>query len=386
VRILHTGDWHVGRTLHRRQRLEESTAVLGEVVAIAREETVDLVLVCGDVFEHYAPSAEAEKIVYATLLALRASGAEVVVIPGNHDNAKRFSAVEEVFAAAGVRIVSEVRRPQEGGVLELSARDGTRVQIACLPWVAERMLYTAADLMREQAEPFKEYAEELPRLIGLLCAGLDPDAVTLLAGHLFVSGAFVGASERELTVSQIFGIHAAALPTVVQYIALGHVHRPQDVPGAATPARYAGSLLQLDFGERGQAKSVTLVDVEPGRPARVSERALTLGRRLVQVRGTFDELAAHAVSEENEWLKVELVCDGPQPGLADEVRRILPNAVEVRLDYPRVDADRRAGDLRRLTPRELFACYYRERHGAELAGEVAALFDELLEEVGGAPA
>src|SRR4051794_17037813 len=122
MKLLHTGDWHVGRTLHRRQRLDECAAVLQEVTEIARSEQVDVVLVCGDVFEHFAPSAEAERIVYGTLLALRATGAEVIVIPGNHDYAKRFGAVEEVFSAAGVRVVPEVRRPSQGGIVKVTAR------------------------------------------------------------------------------------------------------------------------------------------------------------------------------------------------------------------------------------------------------------------------
>jgi exonuclease SbcD len=196
----------------------------------------------------------------------------------------------------------------------------------------------------------------------------------------------VGTSERELTIGDIFALSPATLPTAVQYIALGHVHRPQDVPGAATPARYAGSLVQLDFGEAGEAKSVTIVDVEPGRPPRTRPVPVTRGRQLRDVRGRLSELEALSPQGEKEWLRVELVCDGPQPGLADQVREILPNALEVRLDYPRQDVERRAGELRRLSPRQLFTRYYRERYGADVDEAVIALFDELLEEVGGAPA
>lgn len=384
MRILHTADWHVGRTLYRRQRLDECEAVLAEVARFAAEKQVDLVLVCGDVFDQYAPSAEAERIVYSTLLALRQTGAEVLVIPGNHDNPRRFQAVEEVFGVARVRIVPKVMRPELGGVVEMKVADGARVQVACLPWVAERELYSAADLMLERDQPFEKYADELPRLISALCAGLDPTAVTVLAGHLYVDGSALGGGERSLTIGQTFAIDPPGLPTAVQYVALGHVHRPQNVPRAATAARYAGSILQLDFGEAEQEKSVTLVDVEPGKPPKLSECQLTTGRALRQIRATLDELPDYQNSEDNSWLKVELVCERPQPGLADEVRRILPNALEVRLDYPREDAEKRAGELRGLSPRELFARYYRERHGAELDPEVAKLFDELHEEARGA--
>jgi exonuclease SbcD len=386
VKVLHTGDWHVGRTLHRRQRLDEAKSVLAELVETARREEVDLVLVCGDVFEQYAPSAEAERIVYDALLALRGTGAEVIVVPGNHDNARRFGAVERLFGAAGVHVVSDVRRPDSGGVVTVTARDGSKAHVACLPWVAERLLYSAADLMGAQEEPVQEYAEELPRILRALCDGLDPAGVTLLAGHLFVSGARLGGGERDLTIGQIFAVNPAALPTTVQYIALGHVHRPQGVPGAATPARYAGSLLQLDFGEAGESKSVTIVEVEPGTPARPRAVKLTAGRRLLDVRGTLDQLREQEDDYDDAFLRVTLECDGPQPGLADEVRAILPSAVEVRLEYEREDPEQRAAELRRLSPRDLFDRYYRERHGAEPDPAVMKLFDDLHEEVIGAPA
>lgn len=386
MRILHTGDWHAGRTLQRRQRLEELATVLDEIVAIAAEERVDVVLVCGDIFDHFAPSAEAERIVYDALLRLRGTGASVLVIPGNHDNAKRLGAVEELLRAAGVEAVPDVRRPDQGGLVEVHAQDGDEVaQVAALPWVPERLLFGVTEMMDLEAAPQQAYAEQLPRILDALCAPFEPGKVHVLAGHLFVSGARVGGGERELTIGQLFAISAATLPTSPQYIALGHVHRPQAVPGSPVPARYAGSLLQLDFGERDQVKSVTIVEVEPGRPATTRERPITGGRKLLDVRGTLDYLRAAAV-EPDAFLRVILVCDGPSPGLADEVREFLPNAVEVRLEYEREDADQRAAELRRMTPRELFARYHRERHGADADDRLMRLFDDLLEEVTGAPA
>ena len=105
-----------------------------------------------------------------------------------------------------------------------------------------------------QGEPYPGLRRADARACSARSAAFDPDKVNVLAGHLFVSGAKLGGGERELTIGQIFAINAAALPTTPQYIALGHVHRPQDVPGAAIPARYAGSPLQLDFGEADQTE------------------------------------------------------------------------------------------------------------------------------------
>jgi exonuclease SbcD len=386
MRVLHTGDWHVGKTLHRRQRLEEVDRVLGEVVAIARDEAVDLTLVCGDVFDHFAPSAEAERIVYRALLGLREAGSAVVVIPGNHDNAKRFGAVEQLSEAAGIVVVPEVRRPGAGGVVEVASRDGAQVaQVAVLPWVPEKALFGAEEMMGLEEDPNKAYAEELPRLLGALCTAFEPGKIHLLAAHVFVGGARVGGGERELTVGDLFAIAPQGLPTTPQYIALGHVHRPQEVPAAAVPARYAGSLLQLDFGEREQDKSVVIADLEPGLPSRTRLVPLTGGRPLLDVTGSLDDLRAMDVDPE-AYLRVMLRCDGPAPGLADDVRDVLPNALEVRLDYERAPGEREPGELRRLSPRELFSRYYADRHGAPPDERLVKLFDELFEEVTSAAA
>jgi len=386
VRVLHTGDWHVGKTLHRHQRLDEAAEALDEVVQVAREAEVDLTLVCGDVFDQFAPSAEAERIVYRALVELRGTGSAVLVIPGNHDNARRFEAIEGLSGAAGVVIVPEVRRPAAGGIVRFASRDGRQVaQVAALPWVAEKRLFGAREMMGLEGDPSSAYADELTRLLRALCEGFEPGAVHILAGHLFVSGARVGGGERSLTIGEIFAVDPSGLPTAPQYIALGHVHRPQAVAAAPVPTRYAGSLMQLDFGERDQEKSVAIVDVEPGRPPEVTTRAISAGRRLLDVAGTLDELAAMDIDPE-AYLRVTLRCEGPAPGLADEVRELLPRALVVQLEYERESAGRQPGELRRLEPRELFARHFQDRHGAPPADGMLRLFDELLEEVTDAPA
>ncbi len=383
MKILHTGDWHVGKTLRRRPRLQETVDVLADVVRIAADEQVDIALVCGDVFDQFAPSAEAERIVYDALLGLRETGSAVLVIPGNHDNAKRFAAVEQLTDAAGIRVVPEVRRPQAGGMVEIPSRDGQQLaQVAALPWVSERSLIGADEMMGLEEDPNKAYAESLPRLLAALCADFQEGKIHLLAAHLFVGGASIGGGERELTIGDLFAIAPQALPSTPQYIALGHVHRPQEIPAAAVPARYAGSLMQLDFGEREQEKSVTLVTVAPGKPASVQTVALTGGRQLLDISGTLEELRAMDV-DLDAFLRVTLRCDGPAPGLAEDVRQILPGTLDVRLDYERSEDKREPGEQQRLKPRELFARYYRQRHGAEAAESLMGLFDELFGEVSG---
>ena len=123
MKLLHTADWHVGRTIRGRSRLDEHVAVLGEIVEIARRERVDLVAVVGDLFETASPPPEAEAVVYRTLLALAETGARVAVVAGNHDNARRLHAVAPVFESAGaIHLVTEPTRPDDGGLWRFTAR------------------------------------------------------------------------------------------------------------------------------------------------------------------------------------------------------------------------------------------------------------------------
>jgi len=377
MRVLHTADWHIGKTLARRCRLDETRAALDEVVGIAVAEEVDAVLVCGDVFEHQAPTAECEGVAYRTLLRLHEAGIPVVVIPGNHDHADRWGALKPLFDHCSVRVVPKPARPPEG-IVTLPGRNGGRLQVAALPWVSERRMQEAAELLGLEGDAMQGYAGRMQTLIAKLCEGLDPSCCTVLAAHVFMSGADPSGSERPLTVGQVYAVEPQALPSV-QYAALGHIHFPQQIKGTLRQAFYSGSLLQLDFGEAGQQKQVNLVDLEPGRPAQMRAVGLTAGRRLRTVEGTLEELEQYRDTQDTEWLRVRLRCGGPAPGLAEQVREVLPHALEVGLEYPR-DETQPDREVRGLTPREQFAEYHRRRVGGEVEPETLDLFDALLEE------
>jgi exonuclease SbcD len=386
VRILHTADWHVGRNLARKPRLEETKAVLEEVLQIARDESVDAVIVAGDVYEHQAPSAEAEQIVFDTLLGFERERIPVVVVAGNHDHPGRWRALMPLLQRLSIHVVSHPVRPRDGGIVELTARDGGRLQVACLPWVPERKLTGSAELMGLQGEVFQTYAEGVAGLLRGLCKDLDPRACTVLAAHLFSSGAVVASadgdrSERSLTIGELYAVAPQALP-MVQYAALGHVHRPQEVPMASIPSRYAGSLMALDFGEVGQDKSVAIIDLEPGMPAQVRTIPITRGRRLLHLDGTMEELEALTDSVGNAFLRVNLRCAGPEVGLGNRIRELLPNALVVRLDYPRMEEERAGGTLRHLAPREQFARYFQGKHGTTADSAYLDLFETMIRESG----
>lgn len=379
MRLLHTGDWHVGKALRGRSRIDEFSDALQEVVGIALQEGVDGVLVAGDVYEHRSAAPEADSIVFDAFIRLREAGIPAVVIPGNHDSAVRFEALGKLLRPIGIHVIARVLPPEQGSIVEIPARDGAEAAlVACVPFVPERRFGDAAALFEATESWYLSYAEGMGNLLGEMARAFRPDRVNVLLAHLFTDGALLGGGEREITTGMAYAISPGRLPGDASYIALGHVHRPQAVKGSAATARFAGSLLQLDFGESEQTKSVCVVEAGPGRPAKVREVTLSSGRHLVDLRGTLDEVVARAGEVGDAYLRVFVTTDGPVPGIADRVREALPNALDVHLDYDREEASERSEPLSSLQPREQFTAYYRSEHGAEPPAVLLEAFDEVL--------
>lgn len=388
MRILHTSDWHVGKTLRGRSRLDEHRAVLAEITQLARDESVDVVLVTGDLFESAAPLPDVQRVVWDALLALRGTGAEVVVIGGNHDNQHAFDAWAPVFAAAGITVLGHATRPEQGGVVELATRGGEALVLALVPFVSQRYAVRTEQLLElDASRAAGSYTERMRGLITTLCSAFRGDAVNVLAAHCFVRGGRTGGGERDAQTIFEYGVEAAHFPASASYVALGHLHATQKV-AAPAPAWYAGSPIQVDFGEADDAKHVLLVDASPGAPARVEPRRLSSGWRLRTVRGTLEELRALADEPDGAWLRV-FVREPARAGLADDVRELLPRAVDVQVD-PSVrerEDERPTASRHGRSARELFLEYLESQSIGD--DRVIDLFDRLhddataeVEEVG----
>ena len=387
MRFLHTSDWHVGKTIRGRSRLDEFQQALSELTSIAVEERVDAVLVAGDLYEHRSPAPEADSLVFETLVRLYHAGIPVVAIPGNHDSALRMEALAKLLQAIGVVIVPRVVPPEDGGLVEIPSRDGTEpALIACVPFVPERRFGDATSLFQATADWYQSYAEGMGRLFAAMTAPFRDDAVNVLMAHMFTDGAIPGGGEHQVTIGIEYAVSPARLPATASYIALGHVHRPQAIRGAPSPTRYAGSLLQLDFGETEQTKSVAIVDATAGRPAKVHEVPLSAGRRLLDVQGTLDEVLERGAALTDAYLRVFVHTDGPVPGVNERIRDALPHAVDVQLRYERKETEFDGPPLSSLQPRDQFLSYYRRQHGVEdVPVDLMAAFDELLEDVHSEP-
>lgn len=377
MKLLHTADWHVGKLIRGQSRADEHRAVLAEIAAVAAAEEVDLVLVAGDLFETAAPGPGSERIVYEALLAL-ARVAPVVVIGGNHDNPRRLDAVAPLLSLGHVTVLGQPAAPDRGGVVDVDA-GGTPVRLALLPFASKRNVVRAEALMRDDAyEHAQAYDERVRSVVARLSEGFGADTVNLVCAHAFVAGGTTGGGERSVHTIEDYSVGAHAFPVGAQYVALGHLHRAQDIPGP-TKIHYSGSPMQLDFGEDRDTKSVAVVEVEPGAPAAVRDIALEAGRSLRTVRGSLAELEALAGTTGDDYLRV-VVTDTRRAGLSDQVREWFPHCVDVVVRAPDDDSARpEPAPIAGRAPGELFRAYLETTDLTD--DRVAAAFDELLDEV-----
>lgn len=383
MRLLHTSDWHLGRRIAGRDRTDEFVAVLDEVARIADAERVDAVVHSGDLFDRSIPPVDALELGLSALVRLADRGRRpVVVVAGNHDSAQLFDTLAPLLVPFGVHLVGEIAPPADGGIVRVETAGGP-LAVSCVPYLAQSRV---TDVMAEPGESYSGYGDRLRALAQAHQRAIaeHADAVTVFSAHFMVSGVTIARGsprgEKELSIGEAYAATSAAVPTGYSYVALGHIHAPQPVPGAGVSAEYAGSLLQLDFGEAGEQKRVVIVDVDaPARPASVRSVPLATGRTLTRVSGAWDDLAARSDLDDT-WLDVEVLTTGPASNeLIDEIRNRYPLAVKIRASYD-TDTESTGHTVSGRPLDELYEEWHRRLHG-EPEPELVDLFRHLRHEV-----
>lgn len=411
ARVLHTSDWHLGVACRGESRASDHQALIDEMVAIAGAAGPDLIVHTGDLFDAARPGYDD---ILRGLLGLRALAeiAPVVVLAGNHDSEGLFRVLDQADGHGGeevwrphepcerrLRFLPKFCRPEAGAVATYVVDDGPNIRIGCLPFVhANRVLREFADLERANAT----YADDVKAIAGLITGsvfdGFDPaDQVAIWASHLHVEGARLS-SEREIHVSSAYATDTGFLDPRYGYLAFGHIHRPQDLPGGR--GRYAGSILEVDFGEEAERKVVVVADVKPGIYPVIQPIELTAGRRLMRAKGTLAQLRERADEIGTAICEVTVEPDPDEPveegtSLARLVRETLPDATVVDVidasAAPVVTLDEETSEGgEEETFGSSFRSYLKEAGSRSLGAEanaqrVAELFDELLTavEIGG---
>ena len=297
MKIIHTADWHLGQRFCQEERTDEHRHFLFEqLLPLIQTEQVEALVVAGDVFDTGSPSNAALDLYYSFLAALRHTPCRhVVVVGGNHDSPATLQAPQAALRHLGVRVVADVPDDAAEQVFELTDAAGQpALVVVAVPYLRERHLglNTVGKTPDEIAAQVRagiqaHYAALAERVAPLRAAGRP----VLATGHLFAAGLTRTEGMRDIQVGNLGMIGADCFPDSFDYVALGHIHKPQTVGGQAR-VRYAGSPVPLAFDETDVPRRVVLLTfgAEPGLPL-IEERLLTCARRLLRLRGTPDEVA-----------------------------------------------------------------------------------------------
>ncbi|MFZ8909127.1 MAG: exonuclease SbcCD subunit D [Candidatus Nanopelagicales bacterium] len=336
MRILHTSDWHLGRSFHGASLHEDQVAFVDWLVSVTADEAADLVVIAGDVYDRAVPPLESVHLWQSALERL-SELAPVLVTSGNHDSPTRLGFAGSLLGRAGVHLrtgIDLIDAP-----LRVTGRDGVEVAAYGIP-------YLEPDLQREALGAERSHTAVLTSAMDRIRADLSArDGLrSVVVAHAFITGsgeAVVSESERDLRVGGV-GDAPASVFAGVDYVALGHLHGAQEVraPGA-TRMHYSGSPLAFSFSEESHVKSVTLIDVDAAGVADVSMIPVPVGRPLITLRGDLDTLLqdqtlrVHAES----WVRVILTDERRPDHAMSRLRDVWPYTVD--LDF---DARRPAND------------------------------------------
>ena len=304
MRLLHTSDWHLGRSFHREDLLSAQGQFVDFLVETVRSEGIDVVVVSGDVYDRALPSVDAVTVFDDTLRRLAATRARVILISGNHDSARRLGFGSGLIDAAGIHLRTDVADAHRPVLLDDAAGP---VAVYAIP-------YLEPDAVRaELGCDERSHAAVLGATMTRVRADLSdrPDARSVVLAHAFVTGAETSESERDITVGGVSSVPRSVFDGV-DYVALGHLHGAQRL---SDRVRYSGSPLPFSFSEEHQTKQLLVVELgdRPGAPIAVDSVPTPVHRPLARLSGRLDELLTA-----ERWLSYE--CHYLQVTLTDPVR------------------------------------------------------------------
>lgn len=331
MRILHTADWHLGKKLENMERYDEQQLFLQWLLQTLFEKKIDVLLVAGDVFDSAYPPAEAQKLYYNFLSRIKDTGCRHVIITGgNHDSVMALNASKELLRYFNIEVIGGVSERIADAVIAVANEDGT----------PELIVYAAPFLRDKDVKPAtisESYDERAAAIVrgmaeyfeSLCLVNADVDVPKILMGHLYAAGATPTESERDVLVGGLGQFPASLFPKKIDYVALGHLHRPQTV-SAQTHIRYSGSPVALSFSEAFDNKIVVLLETIEGRMD-ITELALPKFRGLLRFTGNFEEIKSLLQSFSLQpipplgfWCEVQLVTDEYLPNIEKQLTSFLP--------------------------------------------------------------
>ncbi len=382
MRILHTSDWHLGRLFHQVHLTDDQAHVLEQLHAMAKELKPDVIVVAGDLYDRAVPPAEAVELLDETLTRLILDlGIPTIAIAGNHDSAERVGFGNRMLAERGLHLAGTVG---DSRCVTLGDADGP-VDFVPIP-------YASPDAVRSylHQEELRGHQAALAAQVESARAAITPGRRSVAIAHAFVVGGAESGSERSLSVGGTGAVEASVFAGF-DYVALGHLHRPQRV--REERVRYSGSLLQYSFSEVDHDKSVSLIELDGAGAVSVETFPLVARRRLRIVEGTFDDIMRDAANDAapQDYLLVRLTDRGLVMDAMPRLRSVYPHVLHLERTMFQATGDQllpAGADHRTMQPINLFATFFEQVTGGSITeperAEVVSVLEAFAGTEGGA--
>ncbi|MCK5847729.1 MAG: exonuclease SbcCD subunit D C-terminal domain-containing protein [Caldisericia bacterium] len=333
MKILHTSDWHLGRTLYGRKRYTEYEAFLEWLIEQIKIKGVDILLIAGDIFDTSMPSNYAQELYYGFLCNASNCCSHIVVISGNHDSPSFLDASKELLKTLNVHVVGSMSSKIDNEVIVLKKANTPECIVCAVPYLRDKDIRIA-----EAGESIDE--KNIKLAIGIqkhyesVCnialkkqihikEKYDVNAPIIGMGHLFAAGGRTvqGDGVRELYVGSLAHVSKDVFPKCIDYMALGHLHVPQKV-GGSTFCQYSGSPLAMGFGEANNTKKVILLDFKNNEML-ISDVEIPCFQKLVSITGDLQEIVTRIeelkLKNSNAWLEIEYTGTEILPDLKNQI-------------------------------------------------------------------
>ena len=400
MRILHTADWHLGKNLEGFSRMDEQEEFLNDFVHIVEDNNIDMIIIAGDVYDSPNPPARAEKMFYDTLKKLSREGERLtLVISGNHDSPERLSAAGPLARDHGIIMVGTPKTVvpcgeygkhkvlESGeGFIEVEV-NGEKSVILTVPYPSEKRLNEVIyDGMEDEDEKAKSYSDRIFSLFNSLKKHYKDDTINLAVSHLFAMGSEESGSERSIQLGGTYIVDGSCFPKEAQYVALGHVHKPQIVPGTNKKARYCGSPIHYNKKEISFEKKCFIVDVKAGEECKVDEVNLKVYKPIEIWKCISIEDAIEKCRENGDrscWVYLEIETDRyiredeikEMKGYKDDILEIMPK-------IKGSDDENETENLSEKPFEEVFKEFYKKERDVEPQQEVLDLLLSIVNEEG----
>lgn len=400
MRILHTGDWHLGKNLEGASRMDEQELFLNDFVDIVEKNKVDLVIIAGDVYDNSNPPARAEKMFYDTLKNLSKNGERLIlVIAGNHDNPERLVAAGPLAMEHGIIMSGTpktvIQCGEYGqhkvinsgeGFIEVEINNEKAVILTVSYPSEKRLNEVLYGEMDSDEDRVKTYGERIKSLFDSLEKNYRSDTINLVVSHLFAMGSEEGGSERSIQLGGSYIVNGSCFPKEAQYIALGHVHKPQIVPGTNKKARYSGSPLHYNKKEINITKKCFIIDVKANEECVVNEIELKIYKpieiwKCESISDAIDKCEEN--KDRNCWVYLEVKCD--RYIREDEIKKMKGIKKDILEIIPKLQSDEEnesAVTIQEKSFEEIFREFYKKERNIEADDEVVNLLLKLVSEEG----